>query len=135
MDEKYYALMKKQNSLLRAILLVFVLLTVLMGAALFLVVPKTVAVLNNADIAIKKADAIMTDLEGVEKDLEKVTTQLSEADITGLIENTQVMVEESQGTLKTATDKLNSIDFDTLNKAISDLQAVVEPLANMTRIF
>ena len=32
-------------------------------------------------------------------------------------------------------EKLNSIDFDALNKAIEDLAAVTKSLSNVTRIF
>jgi hypothetical protein len=34
-----------------------------------------------------------------------------------------------------ALDKLNGIDLDTLNRAIADLAAVVEPLANFFNRF
>ncbi len=40
------------------------------------------------------------------------------------------LVESSETQITTAMERLNSVDFDTLNNAIGDLQAVVEPMAN-----
>jgi hypothetical protein len=45
------------------------------------------------------------------------------------------LVSTGQQSLEQTMAKLNDIDFQTLNKAIKDLAAVVEPLAKMSSLF
>ena len=42
---------------------------------------------------------------------------------------------ESQAAVADAMEKLDTIDIDTLNKAIADLAEIVEPLAKVSKIF
>ena len=46
----------------------------------------------------------------------------------------QVLVDNSDA-VKAALENFNSVDFETLNKAIRDLSAAVEPLANLSHLF
>lgn len=52
-----------------------------------------------------------------------------------MVENVDELTASSQKNIKEAVEKLNSIDFDTLNKAIENLAAVVEPLAKFFNVF
>ncbi|MDL2257989.1 hypothetical protein LJC42_02375 [Eubacteriales bacterium OttesenSCG-928-K08] len=84
----------------------------------------------------------MNDLIGP---LSTLASQLEEADLPGLVEETRVLVEGAQETVNSAQSaivdstqgidsalsSINEIDFKTLNKAITDLHAVVEPLARL----
>ena len=67
--------------------------------------------------------------------LTQVTDQLADMDLGAMIENVDELVVTSQSGVDQAMRKLNQIDFDTLNQAISDLSDVVEPLASFFNIF
>jgi len=67
--------------------------------------------------------------------LTQVTDQLADMDLGAMIENVDELVVTSQSGVDQAMKKLNQIDFDTLNQAISDLSDVVEPLASFFNIF
>lgn len=67
--------------------------------------------------------------------LEKTSYQLSQVDLQGMVSNVDGLVTTGQQSLEATMEKLNSIDFDALNKAIKDLSAVTQSLANVTRIF
>ena len=85
------------------------------------------AVLTNVeDVSRQLADA---DVAGVMENLEKVTDALAEADLGRVADNVGELVETSQTGVEEALNKLNKIDLETLNDAITDLAAVVEPLA------
>ena len=67
--------------------------------------------------------------------LEQTSYQLSQVDMQGMVSNVDGLVTTGQQSLQATMEKLNSIDFDALNKAIKDLSAVTQSLANVTRIF
>ena len=67
--------------------------------------------------------------------LEQTSYQLSQVDMQGMVSNVDDLVTTGQQSLEATMDKLNSIDFAALNKAIQDLSAVTQSLANVTRIF
>ena len=73
--------------------------------------------------------------EVVLSNLTQVTDQLADMDLGAMIENVDELVVTSQSGVDQAMKKLNQIDFDTLNQAISDLSDVVEPLASFFNIF
>ena len=66
--------------------------------------------------------------------LEQTSYQLSQVDMQGMVSNVDGLVTTGQQSLQATMEKLNSIDFDALNKAIKDLSAVTQSLANVTRI-
>jgi len=51
------------------------------------------------------------------------------------VDNVDSLVTTSQQSVRQITDKLNAIDFETLNLAIEDLADVVEPLAKFFNVF
>ena len=67
--------------------------------------------------------------------LEIVTDQLAGMDLGNMVSNVDSLVTTNQAGVEQALDKLNGIDFDTLNQAITDLADVVEPLANFFNVF
>lgn len=73
--------------------------------------------------------------ETVLKHLEVVTAQLADMDLGDMIRNVDELVTTSQDSLAQMMAKLNTIDFESLNRAIGDLADVVEPLANFFNIF
>ena len=80
--------------------------------------------------------------ETVLSNLESVTTELAQADLSGMVANVDVLVTNVDGlvgTSQTAVEqtmtKINSVDFEALNDAIKDLSAVIEPIANFFNTF
>ena len=86
-----------------------------------------------------KADVTITDLakeaDAVMKDLGIVAEALAAADLGSIVDNINNLASESQGAVADAMKKLDTIDIETLNKAIKDLADVVEPLAKLGRIW
>ena len=74
-------------------------------------------------------------MEVVLENLEVVTDQLAGMDLGQMVENVDALVVSSQDGVEQAMSKLNSIDFDALNKAIAHLSDVVEPLARFFNVF
>ena len=81
-------------------------------------------------------------MQSVLGDMEQAAGQLAELDLQGIAENVEALVGNvdmlaisAQDSLKQTMTKLDTIDFETLNKAIEDLSAVVEPLAKFFGAF
>lgn len=80
--------------------------------------------------------------ETVLSNLETVTTELAQADLSGMVENVDALVNNVDGlvgTSQTAVEqtmtKINAVDFDALNEAIKDLSDVIEPIAKFFNNF
>ena len=67
--------------------------------------------------------------------LEQTSYQLSQVDLQGMVSNVDGLVTTGQQSLEASMEKLNGVDFEALNKAIKDLEAVIEPLTKMTKVF
>ena len=79
--------------------------------------------------------ALTMQTESVLTNLEVVTDQLAGMDLGSMVENVDELVLTSQEGVEQTMKKLNTIDFDTLNGAIDDLAAVVEPLSRFFGVF
>lgn len=117
-------LLKKQSNL---ILLQSVLIAILAlgGIALVVMVGRLLPDLQ----------VLMTQMESTLTDMEQITAQLAEADLKGMVDNVDQLVNSSQSAVEQAMEKLNGLDLDTLNKAIKDLASVIEPLAKFFNVF
>lgn len=80
--------------------------------------------------------------ETVLSNLETVTAELAQSDLSGMVENVDVLVgnvdslvSTSQAGVEQAIEKLNAIDIDALNAAIQDLSDVIEPIAKFFKTF
>ena len=82
-----------------------------------------------------QVQALTTQTEVVLENLTEVTDQLAGMDLGTMVENVDELVITSQAGVEQAMEQLNAIDFETLNQAIEDLSAVIEPLANFFNIF
>ena len=71
----------------------------------------------------------------VMENLNTVTQALADADLSSIVDNMSTLTVESQAAVADAMEKLDTIDIDTLNKAIADLAEIVEPLAKVSKIF
>ncbi|MBP3683860.1 MAG: hypothetical protein J6J12_02705 [Oscillospiraceae bacterium] len=101
------------------------------GAAFLLLLnllPQLLAVLP-------EIDAVLSQMQGVLSNLETATGQLAQIDLSGMVTGVDTLVSTAQQGLTETMNKLNTIDFQTLNKAIEDLAAVVEPLSKISKMF
>lgn len=84
---------------------------------------------------LPQISAVASQMQTVLSDLEQATRQLSVMDFTGMVENVDILVSTAQNSLEQTMSKLNSIDFNTLNQAITDLAKVVEPMSKLMNVF
>lgn len=106
-----------------------------------------VSLLPRLDAVVTQAEAVIADVQqvssqlaqadwkGLTSDLEAVSRQMVDANLGGIAQDVSALVQSSQTGLEEALGKLNAIDLETLNKAIADLSAVVEPLAKFANRF
>lgn len=73
-----------------------------------------------------QADLLMSDLQSV-------TAELKKLDLTDMIAGINDLVATSQNGVEEAIEKISEIDISKLNKAVSDLAAVVQPLADFVK--
>ena len=73
--------------------------------------------------------------EAVLSNLETVSQELASADLAGMVSDVDALVVSSQEGVTEALKKLDAMDIAALNKAISNLSAVVEPLAQFFKVF
>ena len=102
--------------------------------------PRLDAMVNQAEAVIADVQQVSSQLaqadwEGLTSDLEAVSQQMASANLGGIAQEVSQLVQSSQTGLEEALAKLNAIDLETLNKAIADLSAVVEPLAKFINRF
>ena len=84
---------------------------------------------------LPQINALLVQMEGVMGDLEQTARTLASLDLEGLAANVDSLTVLAQESLQQTMDKLNTIDFETLNKAIEDLAEVIEPLAKFFGMF
>ena len=77
-----------------------------------------------------QVNGLLEQLDTVLADLEQTTHKLAELDLAAMVSNVDSLAVYAQSSLEQTMEKLNTIDFETLNKAIEDLAKVIEPLAN-----
>ena len=82
-----------------------------------------------------QVQAMTGQAETIMDNMEVVTQSLADADLGTMVENVNMLAAESQTVVSDAMEKLDTIDIDTLNKAIQDLSDVVEPLAKVSKLF
>lgn len=78
---------------------------------------------------------VISQMQTVLNNLEAATAQLSVVDFSGMIGDVDSLVTTAQQSLDQTMNKLNTIDFQTLNKAIEDLAKVVEPMSKLMNVF
>ena len=122
---------RQQVKLTRLVCIFALVAAILAGCSLALVcmvLPEIVEILP-------QISTVASQMQDILSDLEQATTQLSGMDFTGMVENVDTLVTTAQDGLEQTLEKLNAIDFKTLNKAIDDLAKVVEPLSKLMNVF
>ena len=112
-------------------------LFVIFLVAAVIIVPKVVETLSHVNTAVIAAGETLKGaddtLQSVNEAIENINTM--SASITDTSENMNAMLTDNAQALTDAVDKMNAIDFDTLNKAIKDLHDAVGPFANFMNKF
>ena len=98
--------------------------------SLAIVVPKVFRFIGQLEETVMEVDNLLVDVKSITKDVNDLADNVN-----SLVDNTNNMVTDNMGAITDIVQSLNEIDFDTLNKAITDLSDVVEPLGNCARYF
>ena len=101
--------------------------------------PQIRAVTEQMNTVLTDLEAVTGQLEGemdtILSNLNTGTDEVARADLEGMVADVDSFVTTGQEAVEQATEKLNIIDFETLNQAIGDLADVVEPLAKFFNVF
>lgn len=73
--------------------------------------------------------------EDVLVNLKVITGELQKLDMVAMVENINSLVTTSQAGVEEAMGTMKEIKFDTLNQAIEDLAAVIQPMADFVKRF
>ncbi|MBQ9606234.1 MAG: hypothetical protein IJV16_03560 [Lachnospiraceae bacterium] len=98
--------------------------------AAIIVIPKVVETLSNVNTAVVSAGET---LKGADDAIENIN-KMSDS-ITKTSDNMNSMLTDNSESLTAAVEKMNSIDFEGLNSAITDLQDAVGPFADFMNRF
>ncbi len=79
---------------------------------------------------LEKVDGALTTLDSLAETAEAALQAANET-----AQNTNKLVADNADAVSEAMEKFNSVDFDSLNKAIKDLSDIVEPLAKVANMF
>lgn len=120
--QERYARIQCFFTIAAAVLCLLILLTALR------VVPQVQALAEQISSISLQAQAVLTNLEDV-------TEELAQADISGMVSSVDSLVSSSQEGVQQALEKINAIDIDALNQAIEDLAKIISPLANLVNKF
>ncbi|MDO5417655.1 MAG: hypothetical protein Q4F29_10680 [Lachnospiraceae bacterium] len=88
-------------------------------------------VLYTAWVLTPRVNRLLDDIQVSVTNIQVITEELAEADLPQMIQNVDELVVTSESSIQTAVDKLNSIDFEALNGAITDLANIVRPLGKL----
>ena len=84
---------------------------------------------------IPQINQVITQMQEVLANLEETSDQLARLDLETMVTNVDSLAIYAQQSLQQTMEKLNALDFETLNKAIGDLAKVIEPLAKFVDKF
>lgn len=120
-DQARYARKQYRMSCIWTAASVLTLVLVVVLAAVF--VPQLRNILDQANV-------VLENLEATTGELSTLMPQLSQS-LPALVENLDALVDTSAQEIVSALQKVSSLDVDSLNTSIRDLQSIVEPLARL----
>ena len=120
--EMNYAKKQARTSLIISVLCL-ILVVGLIGYAIPLI--------NKTSKLVDQVSDLTEDAHISVNDLNQITSDLAAIDIPGLFEEVDELVVNSQASVDEAMANLNGVDFEGLNQAIADLEAIVSPLAKL----
>lgn len=86
-------------------------------------VPQVQQIAGQIQVLGTQAETVLTNLEAV-------TSELASVNLGSMVNNVDSLVADSQEGIKQALEKINELDITSLNEAIADLSAIVNPLAD-----
>lgn len=110
-------------------------LCLIVAIAVIKVLPQVQEMAGRAEVVLTNLETVTEELTAVDMAgmVESVDSLLGNVD--SLVGDVDTLVESSQASLEDTMASVNKIDFETLNDAIEDLAAVIEPLANFFGMF
>ena len=137
-EQKLQELLEKIDSSTRkqsryALLQLF--FTVLTFAAFIVLLLICVRVLPQLQEIVNQAETVLGNLESVTNELANANLTGMVKDIDALVANVDGLVSTSQEGVTEAVGKINAINFEALNDAIKDLSEVIEPIAKFFKSF
>lgn len=127
--KKRYAMLQCLFSAITSVFAAALLVIVVVGGIYY--IPRVTKMMQRADYLLTETENMMQDSQTVVKNLEQISTELVEADIPGMLNEVSELTTESQKGMQEAMQKIENIDIEKMNKAISDLSAVIAPLAKL----
>lgn len=116
---------RKQVGWARTAAIFMILLFVVIGGALFIMVPRVIDTLTNIDIAVNSANEVLQEADAAISDINQMSRSL-----TTTSDELSAMLSQNSEALASAISQIEAIDFESLNNAIVDLETTVGPLAN-----
>ncbi len=113
-----------------AVLMAVLLVTVFLIAAV--IVPKMNRTLKQAETVLADAELLAGATGTALEDIPELLSQC-QGSLTGIDEmvgNVNDLVENNTEAITESIEKLNNVDFETLNQSISELHSILEPIAN-----
>ena len=133
--EKHSARQLLFTQILCGVCIVAVILCLVMTLSITGAAKELMALAEPLQQAAGQVQTMATQAETVMNNLEVVTQTLADADLGNMVGQVNSLAADSQTAVSAAMEKLDTVDIETLNKAIRDLSAVVEPLAKLTKIW
>ena len=128
----------------RQLLFTQILCGIALVTAVFCIVAlvQVLRVMPQMETVILQMQTVLTSMEEVsgelaQLDLNSIVGNVENlvGDVEGLVGNVDALAASAQDSLKETMGKLDSINFEALNKAIENLSDVVEPLAKFFNVF
>ena len=88
-------------------------------------------VISASLFALPCLKTMFTSIDTVMSDMEAITNELAKANLGQMIDGIDQLVSTSEYSIKQASDRLNALDIDSLNKSIQSLHDIVEPLSKL----
>ena len=132
-------LLKKQNWLNRMIVIMLLIMVIALVTTCVVVVKnvnqisQTVVKVDQIvdDLAVPTSELAEVDWNEITTELETITKELSTVDWNKLSTDIGETAVQAQESMKVAGEAVEAMDIETLNEAIRDLKAIIEPLAKL----
>ncbi len=128
---------KKQSGLLRILVIVNVIMAAVIVTAFVLLVPKTLSMFGALQEAVTELQELSSSaqesMDGINEIVGEANTIMNDAD--QMVKDANQIMNDNAAGMQQALENFNSVDFETLNKAINNLSDAVEPLANLANMF
>ena len=121
---------KKMLRMLRISYITNLVLVIALIAAAVILIPRTRAMSERVNTLMEQAKSTMKNTADSLSKFNKLGEDAEE-----LIKNANKMVADNAGAVTETVNKLNEVDFVTLNEAIQNLNTAIKPLAEFAKMF